>query len=398
MRFTDEIVISTPLRTAIGAFGGALKDVPAVDLGVAVGRETLARAGLSADAVEAVIVGNVLGAGQGMNPARQVGIKMGLPVSAPAMTINRVCGSGLQAIVAAAQEVALGEARVVLAGGIENMDQAPFLLPRARHGYRMGTPRADLLDSMVYDGLWDAFGDYHMGITAENVAEAWGISRADADAYALRSHQRAAQAIADGCFADQIVPIEINRKRDAVAFTRDEHVRPDVSAAGLARLTPAFAPDGTVTAGNASGINDGAALLVVAQASRAAELGLPVCARLVSSAVVGVEPALMGLGAIPATRMALQQAGLAVEDVAIFEVNEAFACVAVAVGRALAIPEDRLNPLGGAVALGHPIGASGAVLVVKLLHELQRRQERYGVVTLCIGGGMGIAAVFERLA
>ena len=394
---TDQIVVSMPLRTAIGTFGGMIKDVPASDLGSTVVKEILNRTGLAEDRVDQVIVGNVLQAGQGMNPGRQVGIKAGLPPSVPAMTINRVCGSGLQSVISAAQEVVLGDAEVIVAGGIENMDMAPFLMPKARYGYRMGMPRADILDSMVYDGLWDIFNNYHMGTTAENVAKQCGVSREDADAYSLRSHQRAARAIKECYFAEQIVPVEVQQKKETVQFTRDEHVRMDASAESLARLKPVFDKNGTVTAGNASGINDGAAFMLVTSPKKADELGLPVAGRLVSYAVAGVEPGLMGLGPIPASRRALQKAGLSVDDIDIFEVNEAFASVAIAIGRELQIPDEKLNPVGGAVALGHPIGASGAVLLVKLLHELRRRNGRYGLVTLCIGGGMGIAAVFERV-
>jgi acetyl-CoA C-acetyltransferase len=394
---SDDLVVSTPLRTAIGTFGGALKDTPAADLGATVAKEVVGRAGLPADKVDQVIVGNVLQAGQGMNPGRQVALKAGLPVSVPGMTINRVCGSGLQAIVSASQQVALGESQVVLAGGIENMDQAPFVLPKARYGYRMGMPKADLVDAMVYDGLWDIFNDYHMGITAENVAEKYGVSRDEADEYSLRSHQLAAKATQDGAFADQIVPIPIKQKRETISFTQDEHVRPNTTAEALAKLRPVFKQDGSVTAGNASGINDGAAFMLVTTRQTADSLGLPVAGRLVSYAVAGVDPAEMGMGMVPATRTALERAGLGLDQIDLFEVNEAYASVAVVTAKQLGIPDEKLNPLGGAIALGHPIGASGAVLAVKLLHELARRRARYGVATLCIGGGMGIAAVFERL-
>lgn len=397
MTGNSDIVISTPLRTGIGAFGGVLKETPATELGAAVGRAVLARSGIGPERVSQVIVGNVLQAGQGMNPGRQVAIKSGLPVSVPGMTLNRVCGSGLQAIIAAAQDVALGGSEVVLAGGIENMDLAPFLLPKARYGYRMGMPKADMLDSMVYDGLWDTFNDYHMGMTAENVSETYNVTREDADAYSARSHQRAAKATQEGLFKDQIVPIDLQRKKETIAFTTDEHVRPDASMESLARLKPVFKSNGTVTAGNASGINDGAGLMLVTTAGKAQDLNLPVAGRLVSYAVAGVDPALMGVGMVPATRAALTRAGLTIDDIAIVEANEAFASVAVMVGRELQIPDEKINPLGGAVALGHPIGATGAILVVKLLHELKRRGQRYGVATLCIGGGMGIAAVFESL-
>jgi acetyl-CoA C-acetyltransferase len=393
----SEVIISTPLRTAIGTFGGTLKDVTATELGSAVAAEILARTNLAGSEVDSVIVGNVLGAGQGMNPARQVSIKAGLPVQVPAMVVNRLCGSGLQAVVSAAQEISLGEAQVCLAGGIENMDLAPFLLPKARYGYRMGMPGGELLDSMVSDGLWDVFNNYHMGNTAENVAQKYSLSRQEQDEFALRSHERAAAAIQAGYFNDQIVPVEIKQRKSSIQFDQDEHVRPDTNLEGLARLKPAFSKEGTVTAGNASGINDGAALMLVASRSRAEELGLPVDARLVSYAVAGVDPAYMGLGPIPAICRALEKAKLTLDDIDVFEVNEAFSSIALAIGKELHIPDEKLNPLGGAVALGHPIGATGAVLTVKLAHELERRQARYGVAALCIGGGMGIAAVFERV-
>ncbi|MBA2443188.1 MAG: acetyl-CoA C-acetyltransferase [Rubrobacter sp.] len=393
----DEIVISTPLRTAVGTFGGALKDTPATDLGATVGREVLSRAGIEGEQVDQVIIGNILSAGQGMNPGRQVGIKTGLPVETPGMTLNRMCGSGLQAIVSAAQEIALGDADVVLAGGIENMDQAPFLMPNGRYGYRMGMPSAEILDHMVYDGLWDVFNDYHMGVTAENVAEQYGVSREESDAYAVKSHQRAAKSNEEEYFSGQIVPVEIKQKRETVQFTEDEHVRPDASEEGFAKLKTVFKKEGgTVTAGNASGINDGAALALVSGARKAEELGLPVAGRLVSAAVAGVDPSVMGTGMIPASRAALKKAGLSVDDLDVVEANEAFSSIAVAVGRELEVPEEKLNPLGGAVALGHPVGATGAILTVKVLHELARTGGRYGLVTLCIGGGMGIAAIYER--
>jgi acetyl-CoA C-acetyltransferase len=393
-----EIVISVPLRTAIGTYGGALKDVPATDLGATVGQEVLSRAGIEGEQVDQVIVGNILQAGQGMNPGRQVGIKSGLPVEVPGMTLNRMCGSGLQAIISAAQEIALGDADVILAGGVENMDQAPFLLPKGRYGYRMGMPDAKILDHMVYDGLWDVFNDYHMGVTAENVAEQYGVSRDDADAYALRSHQRAQKAIEEGYFEDQIVPVEVKQKKETVQFTRDEHVRESASREGFAKLKPVFKKEGgTATAGNSSGINDGAAMTLVTSDRKAEELGLPVAGRLVSAAVAGVDPSVMGTGMIPASQTALKKAGLSIDDMDAVEANEAFASIAITVERELEVPEEKMNPLGGAVALGHPIGATGAVLTVKVLHHLARTGGRYGLVTLCIGGGMGIAAIFERV-
>ncbi len=393
-----EIVISTPLRTAIGTFGGSLKDVTATDLGATVGKEVISRSGVAEDQVDQVIIGNILQGGQGMNPGRQVGIKSGLPVETPGMTLNRMCGSGLQAIISAAQEVALGDAEVVMAGGIENMDQAPFLLPKARYGYRMGMPSVEMYDSMVYDGLWDVFNDYHMGVTAENVSEKYGVSREDADAYAARSHQRAAKSIEEGYFDDQIVPVDIKQKKETVQFTKDEHVRESATAEGLSKLKAIFKKEeGTVTAGNASGINDGAALTLVTSAKKAEELGLPVAGKLISAAVAGVDPSIMGIGMVPASQLALKKAGISAEDLDVVEANEAFSSIAVAVGRELGIDEEKLNPLGGAIALGHPIGATGAVLTAKILNELARTGGRYGLVTLCIGGGMGIAAVFERV-
>lgn len=399
MNFRDnDIVISTPLRTAIGTFGGVLKDTPASDLGAAVIKAIIAKTGLPADQIDEVIAGNVISGGQGMNPGRQVGIKSGLPVDIPGMTVNDVCGSGLRTVILAAQRVALGDARVVLAGGIENMDLAPFVLPKARYGYRMGMPNAELLDSMVSDGLWDVFNNYHMGSTAENVATKYGVSREDADAFSLRSHQLATKAIKEGHFTSQIVPIELKQKGETIQFTQDEHVRTNATLEGFTKLKPVFKKDGIVTAGNASGINDGASFMIVTSGKKADELGLPVAGRLISYSLVGVDPAYMGTGPIPATRQALKKADLTVDDIAMFEVNEAFAPIAIAAQRELKIPEEKLNPLGGAVALGHPIGASGAILVTKLLHELARRKEQYGVVTLCMGGGMGIAAVFERVA
>src|ERR671932_1737592 len=392
-----EIVISTPLRTAIGAFGGSLKDVPAVDLGTTVATEVLNRSGLDPEQVDEVIVGNILMAGQGMNPARQVGINSGVPETVPAMTINRMCASGLQAIYTAAQEIALGEADVVLAGGIENMDQAPFLLQKGRYGYRMGLPDAKILDHMVYDGLWDVFNDYHMGMTAEDVADQYDLTRDECDEYAARSHQLAQKATEEGYFAEQIVPVEVQQKKETVEFNTDEHIRFDATPEGLSQLPPFFRKDGIHTAASSSGVNDGASMMIVTSASKAEELGIPVAGRLVSAAVAGVDPSVMGIGPVPATRMALKKAGLSIDDMDVVEENEAFSAVALAVQRDLEIPDDKLNPIGGAISMGHPIGATGAVLTTKILYELERIQGRYGLVTLCVGGGMGIAAVYERV-
>jgi acetyl-CoA C-acetyltransferase len=389
-------VISTPLRSAIGTFGGALKDTPASDLGAQVLKQVLARSDLDPNQVDQVYVGNVLQGGQGMNPGRQVGVKAGLPYAVPAMTINRMCGSGLQAVVSAAQDITTGDSEVCIAGGIENMDMAPWMLPKARYGYRMGMPGGEFLDSMVYDGLWDVFNEYHMGTTAENVAEKCNVTREEADEYSYRSHQRATEAIKSGAFAEQIVPIEVKSRKGTTEFTTDEHVRQDTTLENFHKLKPVFKADGTVTAGNASGINDGAAFMIVTSQEKAQELGLPISLRLVSYAISGVDPAVMGIGPVPAVCKALERAGLRIEDIDLFEINEAFAAVALAIQKELHLPDEKLNPLGGAVALGHPIGATGAILTVKVAHELERQNKRYGVAALCIGGGMGIAAVFER--
>jgi acetyl-CoA C-acetyltransferase len=393
-----EIVISTPLRTAIGTFGGALKEIPAVDLGTTVAKEVISRSGIDVEEINQVIVGNVLMAGQGMNPARQVGINSGVPETSPAITLNRMCASGLQAIVSAAQEIALGESDVILAGGIENMDMAPFLLPKGRYGYRMGLPDAKILDHMVYDGLWDKFNDYHMGVTAENVAEQYGLSRDECDEYAARSHQRAQKATEEGYFDDQIVPVEIKQKKETIEFDTDEHIRFDATKEGLQKLKPFFKEEGVVTAASASGVNDGASMMLVTSASKAEELGLPVSGKLVSAAVAGCDPSVMGIGPVPATHMALKKAGLSIDDMDVVEENEAFSSVALAVQRDLQIPDDVINPVGGAISMGHPIGATGAVLTTKILHELDRIDGRYGLVTLCVGGGMGIAGIYERIS
>jgi acetyl-CoA C-acetyltransferase len=345
-----------------------------------------------------VIVGNILMAGQGMNPGRQVGINAGVPVDRPAMTINRMCASGLQAIVSAAQEIVLGEADVILAGGIESMDRAPFLLTEGRYGYQMGLPSAKIYDHMVYDGLWDIFNDYHMGVTAENVAEQYGITRDECDEYAARSHQLAQRATEEGFFADQIVPVEVKQKKETIEFTRDEHIRYDATKEGLEKLPPFFKEDGVITPASASGVNDGASMMIVTSAQKAEELEIPVAGKLISAAVAGVDPSVMGIGPVPATRMALKKVGLSIDDMDVVEENEAFSSVALAVQRDLEIPDDKLNPVGGAISMGHPIGATGAVLTTKILHELDRIDGRYGLVTLCVGGGMGIAGIYERVS
>lgn len=390
-----EIYIVAACRTAIGSFGGTLKDVPAAELGGVVIRAALDRAGLAPEQVDEVYLGCVLAAGQGQNVARQAAIRAGLPVTVTATTTNMVCGSGMKTVVDAARAILAGDAEIIVAGGTESMSATPYLAPGARWGARMGD--AKLVDMMVADGLTDVFNGYHMGITAENVAEQWGISRDDQDALALASQQKAADAVSAGRFADEIVPVTVTVKRQEVVFDTDEYPRA-TTAEALAKLRPAFKRDGgTVTAGNASGINDGAAALVLASGEAVARLGLQPLAKLVGWGQAGVDPSIMGVGPVQATRKALAKAGLEVADLDLVEANEAFAAQAAAVGRELGLPAERVNVNGGAIALGHPIGASGARIIVSLLHELGRREDaRRGLATLCIGGGMGIATVFEK--
>jgi acetyl-CoA C-acetyltransferase len=389
-----DIVLLSACRTPIGSFGGRLKDVSAADLGAVVIREAVARAGVEPAAVDDVVMGCVLQAGAGMNVARQAALRAGLPHETPAETINRVCGSGLQAVAHAAQAVRSGDAEIVVAGGTESMSSAPYVLTGARWGYRMG--HAEALDTMVGDGLTCAIGRCHMGNTAEEIAQRFGIDRAAQDGFAAASQQRAAAAVAAGRFADEIVAVPVpQRKGAALGFDTDEYPRAGTTVETLAGLRPAFAKDGTVTAGNASGINDGAAALVVTSEERAKALGRAPLARIVASAVAGVDPAVMGLGPIPATRRALARAGLSVADIDLFEMNEAFAAQALAVTQELGLDPARVNVNGGAIALGHPIGASGARVLTTLVHALRARSLRYGVASLCIGGGMGIAMVVE---
>jgi acetyl-CoA C-acetyltransferase len=388
----SEIVITAAKRTAIGAFMGSLKNVSAVDLGVAVMRQILP--GLILDDIADVIVGNVLQAGQGINPARQIVIKAGLPLKTPGQTINRVCGSGLQSVVSAVQGIKSGDGSLYIAGGIESMSRAPYLLPGARAGNRFG--HGEMVDSILCDGLTDAQLNYAMGITAENVAERWKITREDQDAFALESQRRAAAAQATGAFREEIVPVNVPGRKGVVVFAEDEHVRPDTTAEALAKLKPAFKPEGgTVTAGNSSGLNDGAALLAVTTEDYAKEHGLPVLARILSYATVGVEPAVMGMGPAAAVPAALIRAGMSLSDIDLFELNEAFAAQSLAVIRTLALDQAKVNITGGGVALGHPIGASGARILVTLIHALRRSGKQYGVASLCIGGGMGIAMVIS---
>jgi acetyl-CoA C-acetyltransferase len=391
----DEVVIAAGARTPIGSFGGALKDVPATRLGATAIQAAMQRAGLAPEAVDEVIMGNVLAAGQGMNPARQAALAAGIPERAPAMTINFVCGSGLRAIALAQQAIVAGASEVVVAGGLESMSRAPYVLSEARFGYRMGN--GALYDTLLGDGLTCALADCHMGVTAENVAAEYGVSRAEQDAFALESQRRAAAAVAAGRFDEEIAPVTVAGRKDETTVTCDEHPRPDTSAERLAALRPAFAPEGTVTAGNASGINDGAAAVVVTTAARAAALGMQPLARIVAYAQAGVAPRVMGIGPIPAVQAALARADLTGDAIDLYEINEAFAAQAVAVARALAIDPARLNVNGGAIALGHPIGASGARILITLLYELRRRRARYGLASLCIGGGMGCAMVVEAL-
>lgn len=390
----EEIVIASGVRTAIGSFGGSLADVHPRRLASEVMCESVRRAGITPDQVDSVILGSVLQAGMGMNVARQAAMDASIPQTVPAMVVNRVCGSGLQAVISAAQEVMVGDSSVVVAGGVENMSMAPYILPQARWGLRMGN--AQVLDSMISDGLTCALAECHMGITAENVAEQFGVSRSAQDEFSLASQQKASQAIASGAFRDEIVPIEVRKGKEAVRFEVDEHPRPGTPIEKLAQLRAAFKPDGTVTAANASGINDGAASLVVMSASRAASTGVRPLARIRSWAVTGVDPRVMGIGPISAARQALSRAGMTIDEIDLIEANEAFAAQSLAVGNELGWDWSRVNVNGGAIALGHPIGASGARILVTLLHAMRQRDAKTGLATLCIGGGQGIAMIVER--
>jgi acetyl-CoA C-acetyltransferase len=389
------IVICTPVRTAIGTYNGSLKTTPATELGAVVVREAVRRAGLDPAAADGVVMGNVIQAGNKMNPARQAAINGGIPVAVPAMTVNRVCGSGAQAIASAAQEVWLGYARAMVAGGMENMDMAPYLMGGARWGYRMGD--AKIYDSMLRDGLNDAFSDQHSGWHTEDLVTKYRITREDQDRWAARSQQRFSAAQAAGKFADEIVAVEIKGRKGPEPFARDEHNRADTTVDSLARLKPAFRKDGTITAGNAPGLNSGAAAMVVAERGFAEARGLTPVAQLVAFGVGAVEPGMFGIGPVPAVRQALERAGWSIGDVERIEINEAFAAIVLAVSRELGLAEDVVNVEGGAIAHGHPIGATGAVLTTRLLHSMKRDGLRRGVVTLCIGGGQGIALAVEML-
>ena len=391
----ESAVIVSAVRTPVGSFGGQFKDVPATELGARAVRAALERIGVSADDVDEVVLGCVLTAGLGQNPARQTSIGAGLPKEVPATTINMVCGSGLKAVAIASQMIRAGDVDLVVAGGMENMTRAPYLLPSGRFGARMGD--AQLIDSMVHDGLWDAFNGIHMGITAENLAEQYGISRKEQDEFAASSQQKAERAIADGVFGEEIVAIDVPGKGGARRVDRDEAPRAGTTADTLAMLRTAFRrEDGTVTAGNASGINDGAAAIILMSASKANERGLPTFGTVESYASVGVEPKIMGIGPVPAVRKALTRAGLQLGDIDLFELNEAFAAQSLAVLRELDIEPDRINPHGGAIALGHPIGASGGRILVTLLHEMRRRNSGRGLAALCVGGGQGQAAIIRN--
>ncbi len=390
-----EVVIVSGVRTAIGDFGGSLKDFAPTQLGAIVAREAMARANVGGEDVGHVVFGNVIHTEpKDMYLARVASIEAGVSQHAPAMTVNRLCGSGLQAVVSAAQSILLGDTDVAMAGGAESMSRAPYVMPGARWGTRMGESR---LVDMMLGALHDPFANIHMGVTAENIAKKWGITREDQDQLAVESHRRAAQAMAAGYFNDQIVPVAIKSKKGDISFTTDEHVRAGLSMEDMAKLRPVFEKDGTVTAGNASGLNDAAAALILMERAEAERRGARPLARLVSYAHAGVDPNYMGIGPVPASRKALERAGLKVEDIDVVEANEAFAAQACAVTRDLGFDPAKVNPNGSGISLGHPIGATGALITVKALHELQRIGGRYALVTMCIGGGQGIAAVFERV-
>ena len=391
-----EIVICSPVRTAIGTYGGTLKDTPAVDLGAIVLRATLERTKLPPDEIDTVVMGNVVQAGNKMNPARQAAIHGGIPVDVPAMTVNRVCGSGAQAIVSAAQEVMLGFIDSAVAGGMENMDRAPYLMSSGRWGYRMGD--GQIFDAMLMDGLNDAFSSQHSGWHTEDLVRSHQITREDQDRWAERSQKRFSAAQAAGKFAAEIAAVEIAARKGPTKFDKDEHNRPDTTLESLAKLKPAFRKDGTITAGNAPGLNTGAAAMIVADRAWAEKRGFKPMARLVAYGIGAVEPGMFGLGPVPAVRQALDRAGWKIADIQRIEINEAFAAIAVAVTKDLGLSSDVVNVEGGAIAHGHPIGASGAVLTTRLLHSMQRDGINKGIVTLCIGGGQGIALALERVA
>lgn len=390
-----EIVLAGACRTALGKFGGTLTNTPAVELGAIVIKEAICRAGIKPEDVDEVMMGNVLQAGLGQSPARQAAVKAGIPVEVPALTINNVCGSGLKVVNMAAAMIEAGEADVMVVGGMENMSAAPYAMPQARFGYRMNDGK--LVDVMIKDGLWDAFNDYHMGITAENVAEKYGVTREMQDEFSAWSQQKCEAAQKAGKFDEEIVPVPVKVKKEVVEFKVDEFPRQGVTAEGLAKLKPAFKKDGTVTAANASGINDGAAALVIMTAEKAKELGVKPMAKFVAGASAGVDPSIMGVGPVYATRKVLKKAGMDLDQIDLIEANEAFAAQSVAVANELGLDKSKVNVNGGAIALGHPIGASGCRILVTLLYELKHSGKKTGLATLCIGGGMGVATIVEAL-
>lgn len=391
-----EVVIVSAVRTAIGNYGGSLAGFSAVDLGVIAAKEAIRRAGIAPSEINETIVGNILSAGLGQNIARQVSVNAGIPETSPAMTINKLCGSGLRAVSMAAQFIMLGDADVVLAGGTESMSNAPYLLDKARFGFRMGN--GEIIDSMIKDGLTDAFNNYHMGITAENIAEQWELTREEQDEFALSSQQKAEKAQNEGRFNDEIVPVEIpQRKGDPIIFNQDEFPKHGLKIEKLAKLRPAFKKDGTVTAGNASGLNDGASMLVIMSKNKAEELGLKPLAKIVSYANAALDPKIMGYGPVPATKAALLKANMKIEDIDLVEANEAFASQSLAVAKDLNFNKEIVNVNGGAIALGHPIGASGARILTTLLYEMDKRDAKTGLATLCIGGGQGTSVIVEKL-
>lgn len=391
-----EVVIVSAARTAIGSFGGSLAGQSAVELGVHAAKEAIKKAGIAPEEIQETLVGNILSTGQGQNVARQISIHSGVPETTPAITINKLCGSGLRTVTMAAQFIALGDADVILAGGTESMSNAPYILPKARFGYKMG--HGQIEDTMIKDGLWDAFNDYHMGVTAENIAEQWGISREEQDEFAAKSQQKAETAQKNDRFADEIVPVAIpQRKGDPIVVDKDEFPRHGTTAEKLGKLRPAFKKDGTVTAGNASGINDGAAMLIVMSAEKARTLGLKPIMRIVAYGNAALDPKIMGYGPVPATRQAMERANMSVDDLDLVELNEAFAAQSLAVVRDLKLNPDIVNVNGGAIALGHPIGASGARILTSLIYEMQKRGSKTGLASLCIGGGQGSAVIIENL-
>lgn len=389
------VVVVNALRTAIGSFGGSLKNVSSIDLGTRVVKKILDDSKIDRNLIDEVIIGNVLQAGQGQNVARQISINSGLDEQTPSYTINKVCGSGLKSVVLGVQSIMLGDSDVVIAGGTESMSNAPYLMPQTRWGARMGN--ANVVDSMIKDGLWEAFNDYHMGITAENIASKWEFTREEQDEFALNSQLKAQKAIEENRFEDEIVEVLIpQRKKDPISFKQDEFPRFDLTIDNLKKLRPAFKKDGTVTAGNASGINDGAAMVLLMSEEKANELGLKPLAKIKSYASAGLDPKIMGYGPVPASKKALEKANLKISDLDLIEANEAFAAQSLAVLKDLELDANKVNVNGGAIALGHPIGASGTRIFVSLLHEMQKRDSKYGLATLCIGGGQGISIVVER--